>query len=147
MLPLALKLWSTREGDRWLEKLNMPGSTNRCVFFYPQKKNPHRGRCQAYELRPLICRLFGFSFTKNKQGDTVYGGCKVINRADPRLKTRVKELLGRDPRFLTMTDLSIRLCGLGTARDHELIPINQAAKIALEKIGFILEKRKSACKM
>jgi len=147
MLPLALSLWSSQKGDFWLEKLKMSGQKKTCVFFKSHRKDLKKGRCTVYKLRPLICRLFGFSFNKNKDGGYVYGGCKVIKQKYPKAVTQVIKMMQQKPNFLKMTDFSIRLFGLGSTTEQKLMPINQAAKIAFEKIGFILEKQKTQCKM
>jgi Fe-S-cluster containining protein len=147
MLPLAVELWSTNKADFWLKKLNRTPSKRKCVFFHQHKTDRFKGRCQAYSLRPLICRLFGFSFNKNKDGGFAYGGCKIIKKRYPKTMQNINKMLSRHPRLKKMSDFSIRLFGLGSPLDQKLIPINQALRIAIEKIGFILEKQKSACKM
>jgi len=147
MLPLAAQLWSEGKGDYWLKKLGAAGSKKRCVFFKPYQRNSKQGRCMVYALRPLICRLFGFSFNKNKTGGYAYGGCKIIKKEYPKTIEKMKKMLGQKPQLLKMTDFSMRLFGLGSTMDQKLIPINQATKITLEKVGFILEKQKSQCKM
>jgi hypothetical protein len=60
---------------------------------------------------------------------------------------QAKKMLLQKPHWRKMTDFSIRLFGLGSPLEQQEVPINRAAKIALEKIGFILEKQKSPCKM
>ena len=147
MLPLAVNLWAQKKGDLWLEQLARSGQKKRCVFYKPRANDPKKGRCLVYAFRPLICRLFGFSFHKDKNGNLIYGGCKIIKKAYPRTVTRIKKILAKKPHLHKITDFSIRLFGLGTLTDQKLIPINHAAKNALEKIGFILEKQKTPCKM
>lgn len=47
-------------------------SEKTCIFFNPE--NPYH--CSIYGGRPFICRLFGASSTKNKNGNTVWRPCK-----------------------------------------------------------------------
>ena len=60
MMPLAEKLWKNNEADIWLGRLNSAGDMASCAFFRKDEEVPENGRCLAYDLRPLICRLFGF---------------------------------------------------------------------------------------
>ena len=117
------------------------------MFYKPQPQNLFQGRCTIYAFRPLICRLFGLTFNKNKVGGYAYGGCKIIKKESPQALLKIKTMLKEKPKLRHMTDFSIRLFGLGSALDQKLIPINTAAKEALEKIGFILEKQNSQCKI
>jgi len=147
MLPLAVHLWSRQKGDLWLSTINTAGGNRQCVFFKPHISDSKKGRCGVYSLRPLICRLFGFSLSKRKNGSSVYSGCKIMKKEFSKKIQNVQKLLEKNPYLLKMTDFSIRLFGIGSTADRELMPINKAAMIALEKIGFILEKKKTQCKM
>lgn len=141
MLPLAAELWSKNKGLFWLKKLDVKPGVRACVFFKPDPKNKKNGRCLVYSLRPLICRLFGFSATKDKQGTAVYGGCKIIKKKFPAKFLSAQRMVALGPKRLKMSDLSARIVGLGSSSDEEILPINLSARRALEKIGFILEKK------
>lgn len=147
MLPLAADLWSRNKGFFWLKKLDAKPGARVCVFFKPDPRNKKNGRCGVYSLRPLICRLFGFSATKDKQGKAVYGGCKIIKKKFSSKFLAAQKIIALDPKFLKMSDLSARIVGLGSSSDEEILPINLSTRRALEKIGFILEKKQQMCKM
>ena len=141
MLPLAAELWSNNKGLFWLNKLNAKPNAKVCVFFKANPKNKKNGRCSVYLLRPLICRLFGFCATKNKQGKSVYGGCKIIKKNYRSRFSAAQKIVAATPKLLKMSDLSAQIYGLGSSADEKILPINLATRHALEKIGFILEKK------
>ncbi len=144
MLPLAAELWARGLAEEWLQKLEaLPEGHERCVFFSPSQDAPDNGRCSVYELRPLICRLFGFFTIKDKYGSYVYGGCKIIKKEYPEKHQKAKELIEKGFKPSSMTDFSIRVSGISPDLGKKMLPINKAAKIALEKIGFGLEKKKA----
>lgn len=43
-----------------------------CLFYSPS----YAGACSIYPVRPLICRLFGYSAVKDKSGTVVYRLCR-----------------------------------------------------------------------
>ncbi len=141
MLPIALNLWAKDEADIWLDKIAFD-STDICVFFKPDKNDFSSGRCSVYDLRPLICRLFGFFTVKDKHGKYVYGSCKVIKEKYPSNYKKAKELIASGFHPSNMTDFTIQIIASGTDLGKKMLPINTATKVALEKIGYILENQK-----
>lgn len=142
MLPLALELWKNSEADLWLERIDDAKEAGLCVFFKEDPNAPGSGRCLAYGLRPLICRLFGFFTIKDKNGNYVYGSCKVIKEKYPETYQKAVNLIKEGAHPSNVTDYSIRIISMGTELSRKMIPINTAAKIALEKIGFEITKAK-----
>ncbi|MCX5680801.1 MAG: YkgJ family cysteine cluster protein, partial [Candidatus Omnitrophica bacterium] len=104
-------------------------------------KNKKNGRCAVYSLRPLICRLFGFFAAKDKMGKPVYGGCKIIKKKYPQAFLRAGQMIASRSQLLKMSDISARIYGVGASSDEKIFPINIAARRALEKVGFIVEKK------
>lgn len=47
----------------------------RCLFY---NKTENNWGCSIYEIRPSICRLFGFSFKKDKNDKLIFSPCKVL---------------------------------------------------------------------
>ena len=136
MMPLARELWRKNEADMWLEKINSDTGKAACVFFDADPVVPGNGRCSVYELRPLICRLFGFFTIKDKNGKYVYGSCKVMKEKFPENYEKAVRMVREGDHPSNVTDYSIRIISMGTGISSKMIPINAAAKIAIEKIGF-----------
>src|SRR3989338_188376 len=59
--PVAIELFRKNEADQWVNKAVEAAGQGRCVFYKPDPLIPSNGRCSVYPLRPLVCRLFGFS--------------------------------------------------------------------------------------
>ncbi|MDD5634845.1 MAG: YkgJ family cysteine cluster protein, partial [Candidatus Omnitrophica bacterium] len=66
-MPLAIDLWRTKQAEFYLEEIQKLNSPSRCVFYEPGLKGQGLGRCKVYRLRGLICRLFGFSGSRDKK--------------------------------------------------------------------------------
>ena len=143
MLPLAVDLWSRNEADMWLEKINKAEHKGLCVFFKPEIGTLNNGQCGVYSLRPLICRLFGFFTVRDKYGNYVYGSCKIIKEKYQASYQRASKMI-EENHPSNMTDFAIRIISLGSDLSRKMLPINLAARIGIEKIGFDLEKNKKA---
>ena len=68
MLPMALELVRRGEAEKFYEAGEKMDFDGRCVLYEPDLDRPGNGRCGRYNLRPLICRLFGFSGNPDKNG-------------------------------------------------------------------------------
>ena len=141
MLPLAAELWEKGEADTWLDAIERAERPDSCVFYRKDPDDPGRGRCGVYALRPLICRLFGLYTTRDKNGKYVYGGCRIIKDRYPDLYRKAAGIIAAEPHPSKITDYSIRIISMGTDIGRRMLPINTAAKAAIEKIGFELIKR------
>ena len=107
------------------------GADARCVFYESEDGAPHKGRCTAYSLRPMLCRLFGFAARRGKTGPEL-AACRVHRAQTPELVAVAEEAArrGEAPIF---GDHQSRLDGLDPARSATKRPINQALARALER--------------
>jgi uncharacterized protein len=137
MMPLACHLWAKNDAYKALLRLS-EGKDSACISYQKEPKNGQKGHCKVYELRPLICRLFGFFTVKNKYGKYVYGSCKIIKEAYPEAYKKALEVIGEGLHPSNMTDFAIRILAQGSELGKKMLPINTALKIALEKTGYIL---------
>jgi uncharacterized protein len=138
MMPLAAYLWSKNQADKILSGLSQAKSAT-CIFFKKHPSLSRNGYCGIYKLRPLICRLFGFFTVKDKHGKYVYGSCKIIKQHYPDTYKKALKAIEQGMHPSNMTDFAIRVLAQGSDLGRRMLPVNIAAKIALEKIGFILE--------
>ena len=139
MIPLACHLWAKNEACRALLRLSFSESKdNTCIFYEKEPQAGQKGHCKVYELRPLICRLFGFFTVKDKYGKYVYGSCKVIKEAYPEAYKKALEVIEGGHHPSNMTDFAIRILAQGSELGKKMLPINTALKIALEKVGYVL---------
>ena len=148
MLPGAMDLWSHHKADAILEKLaRLDGDSSRqCVFYQPDPFVAGHGRCSAYSFRPLVCRLFGFSAWADKHGRDVIVTCPTIKRRQAKkLEKARQEVQKENMRIPRMTDYAMKIFGIDPGLGEKKIPINAALKIALEKVGMILNFEELSC--
>ena len=67
----------------------------RCIFYAPEDASGRRGRCTEYALRPVVCRAFGFSGTRGKDGNVRLSVCRVMEQADPATMDAAVRALAR----------------------------------------------------
>lgn len=137
-LPLAVELWKKGEAKKWLERLDSAGSSRVCVFYGPFGVGEGRGRCLIYPKRALICRLFGFSCVKDKNGASRFAACSALKKAVPEKISKIQTAIDAGDKALCMTHYSTRLTGIDPELSREYFSVNEAAKAALEKAGMVL---------
>lgn len=142
LLPLARELWQQGRADSWLERLAAADAP--CVFYDPDPNLPGNGRCRVYFWRPLICRLFGFSYRKNKYGIPELVTCRIIKSTCPDRYARVmqqhsSEAVTPMTQPACMSDNSAKLAAIDPSLGTRLLPINQAARQAIERMGLLRE--------
>lgn len=82
LLPLAYWFYNKQTAQYWLEKLAAVPTVgeSKCILLRFPKNSRNVGRCTAYKLRPLICRLFGFSVVFDKNNRPQLVTCTVIKK-------------------------------------------------------------------
>jgi len=139
MLPLALDLYHRQDADQWLAKAREREFSGPCVFYKPDPLFAGKGRCLAYALRPLLCRLFGFSTKRDKYSRPVYVTCKIIKAG---LSAQVRHVQG-SPAFLKtlpfMGDYAAKVYNIDPSLGARLYPINEALRIALDKVSLYFQ--------
>ncbi len=126
--PLARAAIASGEAEALLARAQATG-VGPCVLFAPGQLP---GGCTVYELRPVICRLFAFAAVRDKHGALELAICREHKAADPDAPARVAAYLAAGGPAPSFTDLQ------QDAHDPddgpaELLPINEALAIALER--------------
>ena len=131
-LPFALAVH--REGvlDQWLDRLE--GATDICVIF--DEGQAGAGKCTRYPHRGLICRLFGFAARRNKYGRKELVTCTIIKTDQATAFSEAENAIADDERAVPVfTDYYDRLRDLDDGLGGRYVPVNQAIRIALEKVA------------
>lgn len=146
VLPLAWHLWRTRTAGLWLDLIQKLPADALCVFYSPFLLSERRGGCRIYPLRPLLCRLFGFSARRDKQEVKQLVACSAIKDRDPGQFHRMQDVLAKGGDVPVMSDYANRIIALAPWESEVTMPINLAVREALTRIGFMfeLEKRSGA---
>ena len=135
MLPMARGLFRRGEAYGVLEHLRSDGDTGMCVFFVADMIASFKGHCRYYSWRPTVCRLFGFAVRKNKRGGQDAAFCERQKEWAPALVAEAGNALSSGLKAPDYTNFSIRFSAL----DSELMPINRAIRMAVERYGLRLQ--------
>lgn len=142
-LPLAEHFYSIGEEERILAetKKTIRDDNARCILYRPDRDNPDNGRCSAYSFRPLVCRLFGIAYRRNKSNEKELSLCKVIKErhrefCDLRAPEECKAIDTPVYQDCFMTVASLHP-GLG----YRSFPINSAIKQAVEYLFWKYPRR------
>jgi Fe-S-cluster containining protein len=101
------------------------------ITCYLLSKSQSGNLCSAYENRPVICRLFGFSKNKDKMGENRISLCKLVLDEGP--VTLTQKEIDSAPSIVNWAESVRSLC----PELSELMPINSALKTILEKLILI----------
>ncbi len=134
MIPLAFKLHQEGKLEEWIEKLETT-SQETCLLFVSESPDKTLGKCGAYRERPLVCRLFGVAGYFDKNHDVTLSICKYIKAEYPELaqETTIQANPENTPMF---SQGAYQLAQLDPQLIQNRMPINQALKLALEKVAL-----------
>ena len=143
VLPLAQHLFENGSIELAWQDLERSRSTSICAFYRPDPLMPGKGRCSQYALRPLICRLFGFSARHNKNGRIEVMTCELIKANDPQAVNNSQKLIDKGLKAPLMQDYTLRACGI-SPENNITMPINDAIEKAIEVVGLYQNFNRSA---
>lgn len=140
MLPLVLELFQRGEIQEWLQLAEESDYQGQCIFYKPDPFVMGNGRCQVYHSRPTICRLFGFATVTSKSGEVQLAACVRHKAAMPHIvaqtQAAIDEKTVHPPNF---ADISQQIASLEPGFGHQRLPINEALKVAVQKVGLYLQ--------
>lgn len=133
LLPYAFYLYKNNSAEIIYDRLLLNTSPI-CNLYQPLKTIAQKGGCSDYQHRALICRLFGFSFTRNKTGESTLLTCTTIKDTYPDisklLNTKAQEGLAvplATNYYNQLTDIDYNL-------SKQQYPINEAMRLAIEMV-------------
>jgi uncharacterized protein len=135
-LPMAYHLCKLNLEIKILEKLEENDQSLTCTFFSNIFSKHQIGLCTNYVHRGLICRLFGFSASRDKQGRPVLATCRII-KTNLNIEYDNAVAYIEEGGFVpVMNQYYMKLLSI----DHELgqsfYPINKAIRLAIEKVSL-----------
>jgi Fe-S-cluster containining protein len=129
MMPVAEAVVRDGRGDGLYELARARGGAEPCVFFVPGRLP---GGCTMYELRPLLCRLFGFAAVRNKHGRAELAVCHVHKEETPAVAASAAAHVAAGGAVAMFAELQAEADGLDPDRARSQLPINLALVQALE---------------
>ena len=131
-LPLAYYLFKENKAYEMLENLRENDSSI-CMAFKPFLTAEDKGFCGSYGQRGLICRLFGFSASVDKNNLPRLATCKYIKAEQPN----EIDFVNSNIEALTvpiMRNYYFKLRAIDSELSISLIPINKAIEEALKTV-------------
>ncbi len=138
MIPLALELWQRGSAVEWISRSLAVDEKGPCVFYQADPFVSGNGRCSVYQFRPTICRLFAFSTVKNKHGESELAVCVRHKEIMPEIVADAKKAIADGLSAPNFSEVGIQVAMLDPLGSQQL-PINQALKLALERVGLIAQ--------
>jgi uncharacterized protein len=138
-LPLAVYLYRSGQADLVLERCKEVKGKGVCVFYLPARSKISPGGCRIYQLRPLLCRLFGFSAVCDKQGTPVLVTCSSIKEKFPGAIKKARQYIETTGRVPTMNFYARRLWAIEPSLSQEFVPLNSAIEQALCRVGMVMK--------
>jgi len=130
LLPYAFYLYKNNTAENVYDRLLLNISPV-CSLYKPVQTLLQKGGCSDYQHRAVICRLFGFSFTRDKVGKSTLLACKDIKAAYPDVYNAVNTQA--DPVPLT-TNYYNQLSAIDYPLSQKQYPINEAMRLAIEMV-------------
>lgn len=123
-LPLATHLIKTNQLE-WIDLIERATDEDRCILFQPNAELKPEGGCLFHEFRPLVCRLFGASFTLRKNQRQILA-CGPLHE---RIQGFV-DLLPNAEQYRT------KLLSIDFFLSRDIYGINTALRKAIEYVGL-----------
>ncbi len=136
LIPLAIHLWKSGEAEVFLKRILRTDRDSVCVFY--KKELNKNGYCYVYPLRPIICRLFGFSAIKDKYSRLHPVLCPIIREGYPDKYEMIKKMIGEGLKIPISSFYGRRIKVLDPIYGRDLLSINEALKITIEMVGYKL---------
>ena len=145
-LPLAQAVYRRGEVEITMEAIDRKRTQGdfSCVLYHPDGSDLGRGRCAYYKFRPLVCRLFGFSFRRNRFGELELCACRV---AKEKRYEDLPALDWKSPSGLitpVYQDMFMRISSLHPGIGYRLQPMNRAIKEALAYLYWKRPRKRSS---
>ncbi len=128
---IAVGLIYAGRDEEVLRQLHEHAGWDHCPLYRPD--NPFH--CSIYALRPLVCRLFGASAVKDKNGKPTFRNCRW-NEHTHELST--EELESAPDSLVLMGDYGLQLDEL-QIEDTATYPLSEAIERSIYKIRFLIQ--------
>ena len=133
-LPWAFQLFLNGEAEKTLIELKNT-TKSICHIYQPLSLlNSNSGRCNNYQYRGLICRLFGYAANRDKYGQLRLATCTIIKENQNDIYKNAEEAIGKGLYVPIFTDYYMQLNQIDFHLGNTILPINQALKIAIEEV-------------
>jgi uncharacterized protein len=141
-IPLAYQLYLEGKLETMLETIEQRDEQTLCINFSPFNIDSNSGYCNQYKNRGLICRLFGFSASRDKFGQHLLVTCKLIKESQSAIVEKINNDLKKGKKIPVISQYYEKLRNVDYNLSDQLYPINTAIKKALEYVAMYFYYRK-----
>ena len=131
MLPLAFQVYKENKAEAFYDSLQ-ENTSSLCALYTPEKSAILKGGCSSYPHRALICRLFGFSYSRDKIGNPSLISCKDIKETHAEAYKKTIEEIKNGDEVPMAANYQSQLTAIDPNLSQQLYPINKAIIQALE---------------
>lgn len=142
-LPLAYHLYENNLAYESLERLQKNPDDTICALFTTTKIGSFGSGCSNYNYRGLICRLFGFSASTDKNGNPQLATCKIIKENQKKEYDKIVEDLKTGTSIPIMNQYYMKLLSIDMNLAKDFYPINKAMQQAIETVLTFYEYSKA----
>lgn len=134
VIPLARHLVDSGKAEDIYVKLVAENRRPQCVLYVPDPVVSGNGRCSQYHHRPMICRLFGFSVSKDKEGRGRLASCPLVLEASGVMADTIS--FESTEGLPVYSESWMALTGVHPEWATQRYPINEAIRLAIEKVAL-----------
>lgn len=133
-LPLAFDLYDKGKAEKALELLEETTEEDACIIYKSFSADGHLGFCSDYQNRGMICRLFGSSARKNREGHKEIITCKKIKTEKKEFYESAVDAIKSEMSIPSSTDAYRKINNIDFRLTERQLPINKAIKEAIESV-------------
>ena len=133
-LPWAFHLFLNGKAEETLKELSTISTKNCFLYRSLSVLEYHKGSCSNYRYRGLICRLFGYGATTDKFGKLRLATCTIIKKEQQENFTKAEVAINKGTSIPIFTHYYMQLAQIDLRMGVNLLPINEALKIAIEEV-------------
>ncbi len=137
-LPLAAWAWDHGQAESLLQSLEQDPERRHCML-YQSGKEQGQGQCGLYAKRGMICRLFGFSARRDKDGRPRFVACSVMKKSIPHQLSDIQSRIDTGLPVPLYGIYQQKLVNIHPEWGQRMYPVNQAIRAALETVGYYRE--------
>jgi uncharacterized protein len=131
MMPIAAAVVARGDGEALYDRAVAAADAGApCAIFQPGRLP---GGCTEYELRPMLCRLFGFAAVRDKHGQQHLALCRIHGRDVPEASARATAFVDGGGAVPLFSEWQAEADALEPDGGGAQLPINVALARALER--------------
>lgn len=132
-LPLAFSWFIEGKAEEKLNELTS-NSSGICLVFQPVHLSDRSGSCGDYAYRGLICRLFGYATSRDKNGARKLVTCNLIKTEQPEAYQAAVDKISNNEKIPSFINYYQKLSQIDFRLANQMMPINAAIREALLEV-------------